>query len=81
MEKINPNDPANPRVAFDKDGTLTTFESEFSGMTIRTQIAAMAMQGWISADYTANSGTPHEELAQWSVKMADALIAELNRDV
>jgi len=28
MEKINPNDPAMPRVAFDKDGALTTAQEE-----------------------------------------------------
>lgn len=33
---------AFPRTAFDKDGTLTTFDAEFTGMTLRDYFAAHA---------------------------------------
>lgn len=54
--------------------------SHFSkGLTKREYFAALAMQGYVSADYTANSGTPVENMAEFAVKMADALIIELNK--
>ena len=50
-------------------------------LTLRQYFAGLAMQGYISADYTANSGMPFDSMAEWSVKMADYLIAELNKEV
>jgi len=50
-----------------------------NSLTKREHFASLAMQGYISADFTANSGTPHEDLAKWAVGMADALIEALNK--
>lgn len=49
------------------------------GLSKREYFAAKSLQGYISADFTANSGIPHNELAKWAVDMADALINELNK--
>ena len=69
--KTEPNDPIYPI----SQRTLIGC----AGLTKREHFAGLAMQGYISADYTANSGMPFESMALWSVQMADALIAELNR--
>lgn len=71
---INPSDPAMPRVAFDKDGTLTTFESEFSGIDIRTHISTMIMQGLVSH----YGGASPVSTTKMAIENADALIAKLN---
>ena len=80
---IDPNQPAFPRVAFDKTGELTTDFPEFNGMTIRTQLAAMAMQGLIHSEFSLDGHviTKAENVAKRAVRCADALIAELNRNV
>ena len=78
--KINPNDPIgkSTQVSFNNEGRLN--ETHFDGISIRAHFASMAMQGYASADNIANSGMPVEMIAEWSVAMADALIAELNKE-
>jgi len=49
----------------------------WSGITKREYFAAKAMQAYASGEYTAQSGMPHENIAEWSVKMADALLEAL----
>ena len=61
-----PNDPAFP----------TPVNTEFTaGLTIREYFAAMAMQGVLSANSEFEGDIP-----TYSVKMADALIKELNKN-
>ena len=62
---INPNSPAFPRI----DNTI-----DEPGMSIRTKLAAMAMQGFLAYGM-ANP----ERVASDSVQYADALIEELNK--
>lgn len=47
------------------------------GLTKRELLAAMAMQGMAANPYVDQ---PEETLAKWSVKYADALIAELSKE-
>jgi hypothetical protein len=47
-----PNNPiAFPRTAFDNKGDLTTYGSEFEGMTLRDYFANSVMQAHLSTDY------------------------------
>lgn len=81
--KLDPNAPAFP-VECDYSngvprGRQTDLRSGYeTGLTVRQHIAAMAMQGAMSADTEAT--WPTEKLVQYAVKVADALIAELNRE-
>lgn len=86
--KLDPNAPAypgysDPLVTAD-DGTRH-LRSECGlpqepsmGLTVRQHFAAMAMQGAMAADTEAT--WPTERLVQYAVKVADALIAELNKE-
>jgi hypothetical protein len=47
------------------------------GLTKREYFAALAMQGVCST----NQAVTAREVAEWSVKMADALITELNKSI
>ena len=47
------------------------------GMTKREYYAAKAMQGYAGGEFTGQSGMPCEQIAEWSVRMADALVCEL----
>ncbi len=47
------------------------------GLTKRELFAAMAMQGMLANGATYGN---HEEFATWSVKSADALLAELAKE-
>lgn len=52
------------------------------GLTKREHFASMAMQGLVAHyGYEEAPVTSSEEMAQWSVKLADALIHELNEQV
>jgi len=51
-----------------------------AGLTIRELFAAMAMQGTCS-NYDIWSNTSAREIAGHAVEQADALIAELNKEV
>lgn len=79
---ITGNEPAMPNVAFDKEGIFTHAESEgHYGLTIRQHFAAIAMQGVLaSCDIDNNPFISPVDCATQSVKYADALIAELNKE-
>lgn len=75
---ISPNDPAFPGASIQDASGIWQPKP---GMTIRTQIAAMAMQG-ILANHNARLVYGVEDdatLAKASVTAADALITELNK--
>ena len=80
----NPNDPAYtcsmPVMAKNnEDGLLYKVgEQPRAGLTIREYFAAMAMQGLLARS-TDRAQT--EMLMEGSVEMADALIAELSKEV
>ena len=86
----NGKQPINPtmytRVSDDKngyaplkDGQKTGYEVKFGGLTKREYFAAKAMQAYTGGEYTRQSGMPHEMIAEWSVKMADALLEALEK--
>lgn len=52
---------------------------QMPGLTKREKFAAMAMQGYCGGEFTGQSGMAHGQIAEWSVKMADALIEALNK--
>jgi len=54
------------------------FLSHQQGLTKREHFASMAMQGLLASDEFSSSS--YEEVARMSVKSADALIAELNKE-
>lgn len=64
------NDTAMPKYTRNLDEGYST-----GGLNIREHLAALAMQGFCA------SGAKFSEIAQTSVAMADALIAELNKPV
>jgi hypothetical protein len=73
--KTEPNDIIN---AFEEtDGSGSHYHTHM-GLSKREYFAAMAMQGYVGAEYTGQRGMPFEDMAKWSVQMADALIKELN---
>lgn len=71
----NANEPAYPNelASPTNDGYLST-----SGLTKRELFAAMAMQGFLSNKAHATSFAPEED-AQYVIRIADALLAELER--
>lgn len=76
METL-PNNSAFPEIVSEQDGNRVLAEVySTGGLSIRAYIAAKAMQGYVSE---LTDGISHEALAKWSVKMADALITELNK--
>lgn len=73
--KIDPDAPAHPTIElYDIDPN----DVQHPGMTIRTQIAAMAMQGML-ANKDLRNDIDNLEVARCSAGYADALIAELNK--
>jgi len=69
---MNPNDPAFP-IPIDDMGTLRSLNQ---GISIRAHIATAAMQGLLACP--ESDGT-ESTIALFSVRYADALIAELNK--
>jgi len=67
-ESVHPDTKENPQ-----------FNHQHFGLTKREYFAAMAMQGYCGGEFTGQSGKPHEDMAEWSVEMADALIEALNK--
>jgi hypothetical protein len=49
------------------------------GLTKREYFAALAMQSYAGGEYIGQRGMPHEMIAEWSVKMAEALLKELEK--
>lgn len=84
---INPNAPAFPR-AFEFSKVYNNDCENEPGMDIRTQIAAMAMQGILSNSSfilslerrVSNHDEGAQLAAQTAIGFADALIRELNKE-
>ena len=74
--KTQANDPAFSRPAFHHEHTGTLHDAQ-DGLTKREYFAVMAMQGWLANEYI---GTKYDIIAQHCVRMADALIEELNKE-
>jgi hypothetical protein len=71
----NPNDAAFSKAAFyHPEGGIDTPQE---GLSKREYFAAMAMQGYIASGLM--NRCVENTLAMYSVKVADALIAELNK--
>jgi hypothetical protein len=88
MKKTNPNDPANPvsGIEYDAPKDSISFDAShydlkvnYSGMTKREEFAKAAMIAYAGGEYIGQSGKPYEQIAEWCVCMADALIDELNK--
>jgi hypothetical protein len=87
--KTEPNEPANPFFTWnvpgygdcitieDKNGSKQFLHYK-EGLTKREYFAAMALQGYI-ASASADIVPCISHAASWSVKYADALIDELNK--
>ena len=76
--KIDPNAPAYPNTGAGVSPIGTG--PIRGGMTIRTKISAMAMQGILAAESEDYCYGDHVTIARHAVKHADALIAELNKE-
>lgn len=82
MGKITGNEPATPQwdMTFDKNPNTDLFSAGTStGLTIRQEFAARAMQGYISAGSDENNRFSPHQIASMAVSQADMLIAELNK--
>lgn len=80
---INPKSPASPILdaAYSEHSNQYWLELQDAGMDIRTKIAAMAMQGIMAADVDLDDDELQAEtVARISVRYADALIKELNKE-
>lgn len=75
MEKITGNEPVMPTTNSINGGELNE-----SGLTIRQQFAAMAMQPVISNHGNPVNNAEAEYISAICVQMADALINELNKE-
>ena len=73
MSKTKPEDNAHP-IAFD-ESQATKVEW---GLTKREFFAAMAMQGLCASELVRRTGA--QQLAQFAVEQADALILELSKE-
>lgn len=75
--KIDPNAPAcsEMKYRYRLDGSVESCVP-VSGLTIRAEIAARVLAGFAAS----NSSGSCKEFANLAVSMADALIAELNRE-
>jgi hypothetical protein len=77
--KITGNEPVSP-VIYEQDNGygVKMIQFEGSGMTIRQQFAAMAMQGCIASTSQLIEWTKPEEISEKALLYADALIKSLN---
>ena len=87
MNKITGNEPAMPtEIAMDGEGLGATshqvghYTALYHDLTIRQHYAGLAMQGFCAAGYGDFNNNHVEHIAKLSVKQADALIAELNKE-
>ncbi len=81
----NKNKTAMPQpIASNEDGFLDTneYREGNSGLTKREHFAGLAMQGWLARCANAPSSVKLEpdEMAAVALSMADALLAELDKD-
>lgn len=88
---LNPNDPAFPfegctslidrellnQVGPENAAKIATISKRYDGLTKREYFAAIAMQGMIAGSQGLHITV--EQFASQSLKLADALIAELNK--
>jgi hypothetical protein len=74
---IDPKDLAYPVNEYNGDGSYYTTHT---GLTIRAEFAARAMQGFIVALGMGYHGVKYSTLTACSVEAADALIADLNKE-
>ena len=67
-------------IAFDP--SKADFKVSFAGLTKREHFAALAMQGMLPATFSPNGlqGGTADALADYAVKVADALIEALNKE-
>lgn len=86
MDKITGNEPAIPCKVL-VEGRDHEYTETYSGMSIRQHIAAMAMQGMLANSSLLQSipksmaDIADKIYAIAAVEHADALIAELNKEV
>lgn len=60
---------------------MSSMDCTSTGITLRQYYAGLAMQGYMAADpLAANETRTVIQTAEWSVKVADALIAALNKE-
>ena len=52
------------------------YKEDMSGMSLRDWFAGMAMQGLMSYDYDHDN----EDVAKWAYEIADAMIAEREKE-
>lgn len=82
MSKITGNEPINPCLI---RGEKPFSDQHHTGLTIRQEFAARAMQGLISdkenwpSPFIVSDDISIKEIAKLSIKLADALIEELNK--
>lgn len=80
---VNPTDAIHPVPAHVVPHTSNDFGvcvptgNNYTGVTLRTELAARAMQGLLSNP--AYAGAVYHEIACIAVQQTDALIAELNK--
>lgn len=75
--KINGDETISPQLTASE---ITGHPYSVGGLTIRQHFAAMAMQGIISNSYKESEASNWLDIAvEHSVKIADALINELNK--
>ena len=83
---MKPNDPVSPCIL---DGNDAAYPIQWSGIDLRTYLAAMAMQGLLAQHQSVECESGARDLdprysnpifaARDAVRQADALIAELNK--
>lgn len=71
----NGDKPIHPQAGY--DDVTGENRGRWFGLSKREYFAGLAMQSYAGGEFTGQSGTPHKELAEWSVKMADALLKAL----
>lgn len=67
--------PENPN-AFPNNDPNYFGASDGGGMTLRDYFANSAMQGYCGGEYTGQSGMSHEQIADWSFGIADAMLKQ-----
>lgn len=82
----NPNDPISPclfqrigdnEVRPNKPGDAKEWNIPMGGLTIRQYFSAMAMSGYMAYEFAQHMNA--QDVAEYAVKCADALIDELNK--
>lgn len=79
MNKLNPNAPAFPNL-FEYGERWGNDAVQESGLSIRAELAARAMQALLTADVDSKHGPAEiRSVVKSSLAYADALINELNK--